>query len=288
MTTVLFTKTCGRDLPLAKYQAGLIRKHWKNTPYHVWVVDSEEERRELHKVVVQGNADGHVHLTREVLGDEPHVLQGYLCQQVVKLLAQRYCAGLACNATFQIDADCMPCAPFDWDEFQPVWEVYDRVEWPIPHVAKQIPKWNALVRELLEIPWEATANVEWTFMTGLGWWVPNEVGSLVIEQVVRKVLNISSSRSVMDHEIVEAFRQLQARGAAFSEYTFIGHAIVTASLNRKLFRDYAWDWIDDSRGERALPRQQPAFQHITMQPGGNDWHLPDVTRAQLDALLEVP
>ena len=47
MTTVLFTKTCGRDLPLAEYQAGLIAKHWRNRPPHVWVVDSHAEAAEL-------------------------------------------------------------------------------------------------------------------------------------------------------------------------------------------------------------------------------------------------
>jgi hypothetical protein len=211
---------------------------------------------------------------------------------VVKLLASRYCAGLACNATFQIDADCMPCTPFDWNTLLPSWTVYDHVRWPIPRVAKEVPKWNALARELLDLEevMQALASghpdpARWTFMAGLGWWVPNEVGAYIVEQVVRKVLGISSARSVIDSEIVEAFRQLQARGAAFSEYTLIGHTLVTAQANRKFFRDYEWCLWDDGDAE---PSFVPAFQHITMQPGGNDWHLPDVTLAQLNDLLEAP
>lgn len=313
MPTVLFTKTCGRDLPLAKYQAGLIAKHWKNTPHHVWVVDSEAERRELIKALVSSYPSGYtsneatyvlgesppldgaqhtVCLTSEVLPGEPHVLHGYLCQQVVKLLAGEYCKHLACDATFQIDADCMPSAPFDWDTFLPAWSVCDHVRWPIPRIAKEIPKWNALARELLDLEEvmqaiDASAT-HWTFMTGLGWWVPNEVGAYIVEQIVRKVLGLSFARAVTSAEIVRAFRQLQARSAAFSEYTLIGHTIVivTALPNRKIFRDYEWQLWDDAGPPD--PSFVPTFEHITMQPGGNGHHLPDATRAQLDAMLEAP
>jgi CheY-like chemotaxis protein len=72
MPTVLFTKTCGRDLPLAKYQAGLIAKHWKNTPHHVWVVDSEAERRELIKALVSSYPSGYTsNEATYVLGESP-------------------------------------------------------------------------------------------------------------------------------------------------------------------------------------------------------------------------
>ena len=270
MTTILFTKTCRRDLPLAEYQAKLIAKFWRNAPPHVYVADDFAEVRELAAHIALHSAINPVRAANN-FDHAPEgwaSINGYLRQQMTKLLAPRIAAdeGFICSATFQIDADCMPCAPFDWNDFVPSWLYYPKPVWPVPHVAAQIPGWSKTSRELVEND-HIGGHDDWTFMAGLGWWVPNEVADFIVARL-----------SSVKGGLVEAFKEIQAKSIPFSEYQTIGRVMYRAE-ELGLGRAYSFRrGITDLRG-------RPQFAHIPLQPGGRDVHLSPPDKARLEELL---
>lgn len=268
MTTILFTKTCRRDLPLAEYQAKLIAKHWKNTPPHVYVVDENGEIDQLAQTAGGPERRVSIITTREAV-PFPEEINGYLRQQMVKILAPwcvRTALGGYFDSTFQIDADCMPCAPFDWNDFQPSWLYYPEAVWPIPHVKAQIPSWSRTARTLVQDGLSEEFD-DFTFMAGLGWWVPNEAADFVASR-----LTAASNGS-----IVETFKRIQAQSMPFSEYQTLGRVMYRGDV--LLGRLYHFRrGVEDKK-------HRPQFKHIPLQPGGRGFHLSPPDKQKLEEML---